>query len=202
MWMTNKTELLTGMATLANLSVVAWFFVVKPEQPQRSPVTPESNETKILPEILQKLKEDLFFRGLRDENRQALQIDPLAASPRLVMRFSFQNCDLCINSAFDEVHRMEEELGVDNVLLAGTFRSPREFDIFRQSDKPYRFECHNMPEIYFGLHAEQDASLPFFFVLFPDGAMRHVFFPMKEDVERTRKYLRTIRERYFENSVQ
>ena len=198
MWLSNKTEFFTGVATLANLSVVAWFFLVKPEQPQRSPVTPESNETK----ILQELKEDLFFRSLRDENQQALQVDPSAASPRLVMRFSFQNCDLCINSAFDELHQMEEELGTDNVLLAGTFRSPREYDIFGQSDKHFGFECHNVPGIYFGLHAEQDASLPFFFVLFPDGAVRHVFCPMKEDVERTRKYLRTIRERYFKNSVQ
>lgn len=198
MWISNKTEFFTGVATLANLSVVAWFFLVKPEQPQRSPVTPESNETK----ILQELKEDLFFRSLRDENQQVLQVDPLAASPRLVMRFSFQNCDLCINSAFDELHQMEEELGTDNVLLAGTFRSPREYDIFGQSDKPFGFECRNLPGIYFGLHAEQDASLPFFFVLFPDGAVRHIFFPMKEDVERTRKYLRTIRERYFKNSVQ
>ncbi len=198
MWLSNKTEFLTGMATLANVSVVAWFFLVKPAQPQRCPVPSESNET----EILQELKEDLFFRSLRDENRQALQAGPSASSPRLVMRFSFQNCDLCINSAFDELHRMEEELGTDNVLLAGTFRSPREFEIFRQSDRPFGFECHNLPEVYFDLHAERDASLPFFFVLFPDGAMRHIFFPMKEDIERTRKYLRAIRERYFENSEQ
>ena len=198
MWLSNKTEFLTGLATLANISVVAWFFLVKPVQQPRCPVPAESNET----DILQELQEELFFRSLRDENQQAPQARPSVASPRLVMRFSFQNCDLCINSAFEELHQMEEELGTDNVLLAGTFRSPREFEIFRQSDKPFGFECHNLPEMYFGLHAEQDASLPFFFLLFPDGAIRHVFFPMKEDVGRTQKYLRAIRERYFEPSVQ
>lgn len=198
MWLFSKTAFLTGMATLANLCVVAWLFLVKPEQPQGCPVKPDRNET----EILQDLKEEFFFRSLRDENRHTLPNSTSTTSPRLVMRFSFQNCDLCIKSAFNELHRMERELGTDNVLLAGTFRSPREFDIFGQSDHSFGFECQNFPEIYFGLHAEQEASLPFFFVLFPDGAIRHVFFPMKEDVERTRKYLRAMRERYFINQVQ
>ncbi len=194
----NKTELLLGMATLANLAVVAWYFLVKPEQPLRCPAPSQTMHT----EILQELKDELFFRSLRDEHRQISPGGVSAAAPLLLLRFSFQNCDLCINSALGELQQMEKDLGRSNVMLAGTFLSPREFQIFDQSGKTAGFECHNVPEKYFGLHAEQDASLPFFFVLFPDGGIRHVFFPMKEDAGRTRKYLRAIQERYFTKPAQ
>jgi len=186
-----KTEILLGVATLANLCVVGWYFLIKPAP--ACTVPERTGETG----MLQEMKEELFFRGLRDENRQGPLHAVAASSPRFVMRFSFRNCDLCIKSAFDELHRMEKDFGSENIFLAGTFLSSREFEIFEQSEKPFGFTCHNVPEALFGLHAERDADQPFFFVLFPDGEIRHVFFPMKEDVERTRKYLPMVQERYF-----
>ena len=147
---------------------------------------------------MSELKEALFLRSLLDENRQSPANGIAGPGPRLLMRFSFHNCDLCINSAMAELHRMEKVFGEENILLAGTFPSEREYEIFRESGKSFAFSCTNVPTECFGLQAERDASQPFFFVLFPEGSIRHVFFPMKEDVGRTRKYLQVIYGRYFQ----
>jgi hypothetical protein len=191
----NKTEYFLGIATLANLCVVAWFFFIKPPKPGRYPAPPVAVDCG----ATEGIKEDLFFRSLLDENRQSPSNTTIATSgPRLLMRFSFRNCDLCINSAIAELQRVEKAFGQENILLTGTFQSVREFEIFEGSGKSFAFSCVNVPADCFGLHAERDASQPFFFVLFPDGSVRHVFFPMKEEVGRTRKYLRVIGERYFQ----
>lgn len=194
MHLTNKTEYFLGIATLANLFIVAWIFFIKPFRPVKYPGPSVAGDNRALAD----LKEDLYFRGLLDEDRQSPPNGIVVPRPRLLMRFSFHNCDLCINSALAELHRMEKAFGQENVLLAGTFQSDREHDIFQGSGKSFAFSCINVPSECFGLQAEHDASQPFFFVLFPGGGVRHVFFPMKEDVGRTRKYLQVIHERYFQ----
>ena len=194
MYFNNKTEYLLGVVTLVNLLVVAWIFLIKPSRPERYADAPVAIDHRATSE----LKEALFFRSLLDENRESPANGIAGPGPRLLMRFSFHNCDLCINSAMAELHRMEKVFGAENILLAGTFPSEREYDIFRGSGKSFAFSCTNVPAEYFGLQAEHDASQPFFFVLFPGGSIRHVFFPMKEDTGRTRKYLQVIYERYFQ----
>ncbi|AEE50699.1 hypothetical protein [Haliscomenobacter hydrossis] len=167
---------------------------------KRIPVaSTQMTEIKTLKEII-----NLDQAAWNDENKK-IQIDDIlrektrsSARPCLVIRFSFRNCDLCTKNVFDNIVPICNALNLkyDHIQLLGTFLSDRDSLLF-QNRKQLPYHLNTVPENALGLQLEQDASYPFFFVLFPDGTARHVFIPIKEDVERTRRYLDIIRQKYF-----
>jgi hypothetical protein len=143
------------------------------------------------------LNNNLYFSALRDENSNTFLLDK-PKNPTLCLRFSLRNCGSCTQSALNSLTYIGDN-GIDPKYIRayGTFLSKKNHYLFNVKQKITKIPILNVDDIYFHLALEKEAELPFFFVLFPDGTARHVFIPMKEDVERTRRYLEIIRQKYF-----
>lgn len=147
---------------------------------------------------LSDVKENYYFKSILDENRLT-DIKPNKGNgPQFVMRFSHKNCDLCIKNCFFEVQHFMKQSNKWSYRIVGSFSYESDLDEYKRVWET-SLDIENVPESYFGLQLEQEISTPFFFVLFPDGSARHVFIPMKEDVQRTRTYLSIIYQKYFKD---
>lgn len=196
-----RTEIL--LLGITALNVLCLFFNFSNRASSR-----EAQQATALPAnntIIQKqiqLSEDAWV----DENAKIVFDDKLKKEvlplnqPYLALRFSFRNCDVCTKNAFDNLQVICDSLGLDkkHVRLLGTFFNDRDSLLFKSRTKlPYDLVA--LPDNGLGLQLEQDPTYPFLFVLFPDGSARHVFVPLKEDVQRTRTYLSIIHRKYFKD---
>lgn len=190
----SRTVLALVVLSLANVSLLVINSLSKKAKHESFEKQMEGNKQ------IHNLEQNLYLKGLIDENRIVLHKEHASSHPVFVMLFSYMNCDLCKTSAFFEVERMTKKIGVDHLKVFGTFMSDRDFLVYKNVEKRFTFSVNKVPEKTFGLFNEEDASYPFFFVLFPDGTVQHVFIPMKEDVNRTRQYLDIIYQKYFKKA--
>ncbi len=116
----------------------------------------------------------------------------------IILRFSFQNCDLCTESIFNHLEELCKSASIkpENVMLLGTFYSNRDA-ILLNSRKNMPYKVVSVKRDHFSFELEKDATYPFFFVSLPDGTARHFFIPTKENLQRTQRYLEIIKQRYF-----
>jgi len=183
-----KIEIIIVCITLFNLLVLGLrYFPTK-----HSPV-PKTGGAE-----MELLKDRIYLNALVDEDRPTLIVPAKSNVPILVLRFSYKNCSSCLQSVFYEAKRMKDIVGDENrIRVLGSFKSDRDFEVFKKYQIEFSFKIENLDEHYFHLNLESSATYPFFFLLFPDGTARHVFIPIKEDVVRTRQYLEIIRQKYF-----
>lgn len=181
------------LATVLNLALLgAYWFAQQDQRRKPTPIQPSDDHTEVF-----QLKEKLEFAALLDENHQWQAGQ--TTSPQLILRFSFRNCDQCKVSAFYLLDKLRRKWGADRIAALGTFLSDRDFKVFQNAEQRFTLDFKQVPEQHFGLHLEQDAAYPFFFVLHPDGRITHVFVPVKEDVERSLRYLNFIEKKFFAN---
>jgi hypothetical protein len=187
-------NLLIALLTIVNIGVLVIRWQYLKNSQQNNVQAQATTVSTVEPNI----KDGLYLRALIDENKKiAKQTSIKKQAPQLILRFSFRNCDACVRSALEELNQFVKTTGVDDAKAEGTFANERDFVIFKDIFNFNTFPILNLPEDQYQLQLEKDASDPFFFLLFPDGGVRHVFIPMKEDVERTRRYLAIIQEKYF-----
>ncbi|WP_353484634.1 hypothetical protein [Haliscomenobacter sp.] len=186
----NQFGRLIVILTFVNLGILAFSFFSKKEEYSIQPESNKNNEMYLLQKIS-------YNNALLDDGVYVRTKNWKRSDPILVLRFSFRNCEQCKVSALFEMEKVSKSMNHGQFKVLGSFMNEKDFLVFKQNEKRFSFPIENVPENIFGLANEQSAAYPFFFVLFPDGTARHVFIPMKEDVERTRRYLEIIRQKYF-----
>lgn len=191
-----RTEILLLGITALNVLCLFFNFSNRASSREAQQVTALPANNTINQKLIQ-LSEDAWV----DENAKIVFSDKFKLpenKPYLALRFSFRNCDACTKNAFDNLQIICDSLGLDkkHVRLLGTFFNDRDSLLFKSRTKlPYDLVA--LPDNALGLQLEHDPTYPFIFVLFPDGRARHVFVPLKEDVQRTRTYLSIIHQKYF-----
>ncbi len=187
-------NLLIVLLTIVNIGalVIRWQYLKNNQQNN------VQAQVAAVPTVEPTIKDGLYLRALIDENKNvAEQASIKKQAPQLILRFSFRNCDACVRSALEELNQFVKTTGVDGAKAEGTFANERDFVIFKDILNFNTLPISSLAEDKYQLQLEKDASDPFFFLLFPDGGVHHVFIPLKEDVERTRRYLAIIQEKYF-----
>ncbi len=186
-----KTEAFLILVTLINLGLFGVRFLklnkTEPEHYSQKTTTLEEADKK----------ENLFFNAMIDENKVIQKGIELPKEPILILRFSYRNCNICINSALSEFQRFSDSIQSNRTKVIGSFMSNRDLQLFLGSEKKFTFNITNEADDFLGLDLEKNASTPFFLVLFPDGSARHVFVPIMNDTLRTRRYLNIIHQKYY-----
>jgi len=143
----------------------------------------------IVPSDGMKLKATLV---LLDVDNNQHQLGKLIARPTLVFRYSFKDCDMCIDSAYRTLEKTKLFSGKNAVFITDA-RSYRAFSIRAKATNfnlpVYCVQSDDMKGL--GLPAENQ-NLPFFFVLGPDLVASKFFVPYKEMTAETNDYLNIV----------
>lgn len=141
---------------------------------------------------------DLSFKALEDDGKtikEEIKID----KPVFCVRFSFTNCSDCVSNTLEIIKKWTAETNINKIMIYGTFFNDRDFEVFKDK-KSFNKNLYNVENKFLGLNLEGNSTSPFFFILFPDGSVHHVFIPIKENSERTYRYLEIIEKKYFEKN--
>lgn len=106
---------------------------------------------------------------------------------KLVVRYSFIDCDLCVNAIMKEVKIAGDQQSIKDVIAITTSASDRDF-LIRSRENQRPIKVYNVTDGSAGLIME-NKNFPFMFVLTPDGRAIKIFPPMKENVGQIKAYL-------------
>ncbi len=155
-------------------------------------------------EIVDKIYKDQHFYSTRisgngiiyDSKRQKnIQIkDIVEEKPLLVLRFSSNDCDPCIDKLMEQLKVAAETIGINNIIIISDFKFPRQIGVFlREHD--IGFMTYSLPRFDFG--QDIDKFTPYFFVLDEDLIMKNLFFTFHSFQNLNEEYFNPIKERYF-----
>lgn len=144
-----KIEIIIVCITLFNLLVLGLrYFPTK-----HSPV-PKTGSAE-----MELLKDRIYLDALVDEDRPTLIVPAKSNVPILVLRFSYKNCSSCLQSVFYEAKRMKDIVGdEDRIRVLGSFKSDRDFQVFKKYQTEFSFKIENLDEHYFHLNLESSAT--------------------------------------------
>lgn len=119
-------------------------------------------------------------------------------TPKLVLRFSYLSCDVCVDTALRILKSRNTGFKEEDIRLMLTYNNLQDLRQFERVNR-IRFTSALIPSNTH-LSEADELNIPYFFVLLPgQRALSHIFFPVKENPARTREYLHVIKEKYFKN---
>ncbi|MEC5144686.1 hypothetical protein [Chitinophaga sp. 212800010-3] len=124
--------------------------------------------------------------GLDTTHPKTLQ-EAIGGKPRLMMRFSDQSCDVCVNDLLDKLTAASDKIGNENIIILSSFRVYRSFYLFYKKYSN-RFTIYNMKDSKMGFKAEY-YDAPFLFKVNSQLIGSDLFVPFKENPLPTVEYL-------------
>ncbi|ATL46704.1 hypothetical protein COR50_05645 [Chitinophaga caeni] len=131
---------------------------------------------------------------IEDSSLKKIKLISLMKGKRkLVFRYSFRDCDLCVNTVKGLIYK--NIIDKENVLFLSDNYSTKDF-ILKEKSSDKRVSCYNIVDGISGLNLEaiEGKNLPFLFVLNSDLRVQKVFIPFKEDPQQIEEYLNYINE--------
>ncbi|WP_429384910.1 hypothetical protein [Mucilaginibacter sp. UYCu711] len=113
--------------------------------------------------------------------------DITAKKYKLVMRYSFVDCDQCVNAVLKQIKEAAQQNSIKDAIAITTSASARDF-LIRARETPCPVTLYNIPDGSVGLHME-NRNFPFLFVLTPEGRAIKIFMPAKENIGQLKEYL-------------
>lgn len=110
--------------------------------------------------------------------------------PRLILRYSHIDCEVCVDSVVSQIHRITKREKLPELLILTDIYTERDF-LIKTRNKKYAFATYGLPGTNLGLPLE-NKNLPFLFVLTPDFKATKIFVPFKEVPYQTTEYLKEI----------
>jgi hypothetical protein len=133
---------------------------------------------------------------LGDEKKSLRAYRTQLGSPKLILRFSYLSCNVCVDSVLKMLKRPDIGWKTEDVVLLLTYSNLQDLRQFEHVNR-ITHESHLISTAD-RLNKADQLELPYMFVMIPESNnLLDVFFPLKENPARTRQYLNLIRNKYF-----
>jgi hypothetical protein len=116
--------------------------------------------------------------------------------PKLIMRFSYLSCEVCIDSALSIIRKYQDSIRFENIVLWATYDNRNNLALFRNVNR-IKYKTFFVPANDTVIKADT-YSIPYIFVLQPHRRnLYDLFFPQKENSMRTRDYFDIVTTKYY-----
>lgn len=119
----------------------------------------------------------------------------LNKKPKLVFKFSTQNCNSCVDEQLGLLKILSRKIDSSNIIILGDFESPRALAQFNSMNM-LEIKSYILQNNYF---TSIDRSLPYYFILNENFSLESLFIPIKGDTSLTYNYFDKVSSRYFHN---
>ncbi len=113
--------------------------------------------------------------------------------PKLVLRYSELNCNVCVDSQFETLNRVTKQIGEENILIFGSYSKLDDLNRFKRINNIH-LEIYNLKNI--GLSID-DENIPYYFVLDSSLVVKDLFIPKDEYPDLTKSFFELISKKYF-----
>lgn len=126
------------------------------------------------------IKDLIFF----DLDNYAYSLKELVGDNlKIVFRFSDKHCSSCIEHTLKYLKKIENKIGIDNIIIMGDFKNRHSHSIFVRLNSGILQKVYNYNE---NLKLPVDSlSLPYIFTINNSLRTKNVFVPLKEVPKRT-----------------
>lgn len=116
--------------------------------------------------------------------------------PKLVFRFSDISCHTCIDQEIGNLKVIESQIGIENILILGSFENNRKAISFSKLSGLDRFNFYSVD--YRALNSGlEEEHLPFLFILDQSMSIKNLFIPHYQLPTLSTKYYNVIKKKYF-----
>jgi len=115
---------------------------------------------------------------------------------KLLFYHSEVNCNSCVELIIKELENFRDSIGVNNILYLSEYKRNRDMLIFKRINQ-IESELFNISSLNIPIYKMNE---PFLFIVDPEGKIRCVFMPNKEDIKNIKLYLSIVRLKYFNNN--
>lgn len=120
-----------------------------------------------------------------DEHRNKKALKAIIDKPKLVLRYSELNCNVCVDTLLSCLNQRFAKLGMEHLLILATYHDERNYRIFKR--------INQIKEMYLidsivGSRLEEE-NIPYLFFVDNDYRIKYPFIPHKEVMQETHKYL-------------
>lgn len=114
---------------------------------------------------------------------------------KLVLRYSELNCNTCIDEQINNLNKISQNLGIENIILLTSYEHYTYMQKFKKVNK-IKFAIYKIQD---ELEKDlEDIGLPYYFVLNNSNfRINNTYIGMKEIPELTTTYLKHIKDIYF-----
>jgi hypothetical protein len=124
-----------------------------------------------------------------------IKISEIASvNPLFVFRFSFNDCDPCINKILEQLKDLGAIIGFEKIVIILDFDYPRQIGVFVREHN-LKFRVYSLTKFEFG--TELDKHTPYFFILDNEFFMKNLFFAFHSYEGLNLEYFELIRDKYF-----
>ena len=111
------------------------------------------------------------------------------ADRKLVFRYSFIHCNVCVDTLMKLVNQFSDEVGKDKIIILAQYANKRDYKNF------IRINQVKMPVYHLqdSLCKADELSIPYFFILENNMTSSNFFMPRKEIPAITEQYLQSIK---------
>lgn len=153
-------------------------------------------------------KQEMNFNGrvvdmnltVADINNKTFRLSEVITSPKLILRYSEMNCDVCIETQIRNLNRLADSIGVRQIALFVTYRDSkyikRFVDTYRVKFDVYKLDNELDSTLI-------DIEMPYYLMLTPSGnRVQCMFIPHKENPELTKYYLSLMKHKFYSKNLE
>lgn len=199
----NLNYFLTVLLIAASGGLV--FMLLRPAQGQRSPVAKAKPSAPSVMDPVVALKATFYdiypSLVLPDDGFKLKDTDSILTADKkfipfskligngekLVFRYSYIDCDVCVDSVLSAVQRITKKNKLDKLIVLTDTKTERDF-LLKNQYKKHPYPVYALVRNKLGLTME-NKNLPFLFLVSPDMKVSKVFIPFKESHYQTQQYL-------------
>lgn len=138
---------------------------------------------------------------LRSLNGTKVSLNSIAGKGndcKLIVRISDMFCNTCNEYLLLKLLRRKDEIGIDNIIIIGTFQNKNSMLILKENLK-IPFQIYNtIDNNSFNYLPIENESFPYCFIIDQSKTIQHVYLPIKSEPEISEKYFNSIIKRYFD----
>ena len=111
------------------------------------------------------------------------------AKRKLVFRYSFIHCNVCVDTLMKFVNKFADEVGKDNVVIFAQYANKRDYKNFVRINQ-VKTSIYHLQD---SLCKADELSIPYLFILEDNMTVSNFFMPRKEYPKITEQYLQSIK---------
>jgi hypothetical protein len=115
---------------------------------------------------------------------------------KIILRFTELNCEVCVDNTIKKLKELADKIGYSNIVIFASYKRPIYYQEWKKVND-INFKTYNISRDS-GLNLESEAvDRPYIFYVDHNCQVRNIFFPFKEDNERSTIYLNELARKYY-----